>query len=250
MCRNIIMFMFLVIGLCVLGWLIQRSGAIPLVYKGIRGIELVQKMEANINNINGVHFSIKFKANSADGPIDGIIKFWGQRDGKMRLEVTSESASLNGTIIIADGQQILVYKPNEKLVVIAGKGQYQALLAELPGLGEMLYLLRQIFARGFEGVSADNLGTEQINGRQAYKVQVGYKTPADLTTELKNVTTIFWIDVESFLPQQLEIMVQKDGLTADALITATSDIITNQPIDPGTFIFEPPAGTKVRNIPE
>ncbi len=227
-------------------WVMYRVGGNSLPHNKTDVAELVQNMDKAIKNINGVQFTVEFEVDSVTGPITGTMKFWGEQGRKIRIEISSPVATLDGTIIIADGQQATMYQPHENLVTVVKKEQYNSLLSELPGVGDIIYLLLQIFNRGFNNVETLDLGIEQINQRITHKVQIIYRPDK----YLENVTTIFWIDQETFLPQQLRLAATKNNFTAGGIITLINTMIKNKPIDPTKFVFMPPPGVKVRNLPE
>src|SRR5574342_638382 len=81
------------------------------------GAELIKKMEEAVKGVNTAHFTVAFQVASAEGPVKGTVEFWGERPGKMRAEVKSELPSLDGIVVVTDGQTGWAYNAREKLVL-------------------------------------------------------------------------------------------------------------------------------------
>jgi outer membrane lipoprotein-sorting protein len=242
-CVTVISLLLLVIALAACG----GEPATP-AQQGPSGDELVTKMKEAVKAINSAHFTAEFQVASVEGPVKGTVEFWGERPGKMRGEVTSETASVNGIVAVTDGQKGWAYNPSEKIVVVSDKSQYKTQLRDQPELRDIVNFGETILNRGFDNTEAVNQGAEQVNGRNTYKVQVTYGKSSDPKLDLEGVTSVFWIDQETFLPQRIEISVQHGALTASGFAVLKGDIAKNETIDAAKFTFSPPAGAAVLDL--
>lgn len=222
----------------------------PPPQEGPPGDELVAKMKEAVKAVNSAHFTVQFQVASARGPVKGEVEFWGERPDKMRAEVSGEQPSIDGLIAVTDSQKGWAYNPREKLVLVADTSQYKSQLRDQPELREIVTFGEKIIDRGFDDTEAVNLGAEQVNGRDTYKVQVTYGQPADPELDLEGVTAIFWIDQETYLPQRIEMNIERGTFTASGFAVLKGDIAQDQPIDPAQFAFTVPAGATVLDLSE
>jgi outer membrane lipoprotein-sorting protein len=218
----------------------QKTPAPP---EGTSGDELIAKMEDSVKSLNSAHLTMVFQVGSVEGPVNGTLELWGERPNKIRAEITSELGSLDRIQVIGDGSQFWAYSPREQLAVVSDKNQYGTLLRSQPELRDIDEFGQKIIDRGFDGTQAENLGSEEINGRNTYKVQVKYDDP-----DLQGVTATFWIDETTYLPQRVEVVVEREGFTLSGFAEVQGEIEANADIDPAQFSFTPPEGVSVLNL--
>ncbi len=216
--------------------------------ESLSGAELVSKMEEAVKATKSAHLTVNFQVASAEGPVKGTIEFWGERPGKMRAEVKAELPSIDGIVAVTDGQQGWAYNAREKLVLVGDKSQYKSQLRDQPELRSILEFAEKIVDRGFTNTEAVVQGTEQVNGRNTHKVQVTYAQTDDPELDLSGITATFWIDQETFLPQRVEMTVDRDGFTASGLAEVQGDMGRDAAVDAALFTFTPPPGTTVMDL--
>lgn len=220
----------------------------PAPPKEPTGSDLVAKMKEAVKATDSAHFTVDFQIASVEGPVKGTVEIWGERPGKIRAEVSSESPSVDGIVVVSDGERGWAYNPREKLVLVSDQNQYKAQLREQPELREILDTGEKMLDRGFDNTEANNLGTEQINGQDAYKVEVAYGSDDEI--DLSGVTAIFWIDQQTYLPHRIEINIERDDFTASGFVVLQGDIETGQPIEADRFSFTAPEGSTVFDLSE
>ena len=214
----------------------------------LSGLDILKRMEAAIKTANSIEFTIQFQVATAEDAIKGNLKVAAVRPDSLRAEVTSENPAINGLLAVTNATEGWAYSPADKLVLKATTSQYKAQLNEQPELRELLDTGQQITERGFDDkIKAEKLGTAEMNGHQTYKVQVIYDETADPELQLNGVTTVYYIDKETFLPQRIELTVAGEDASASGFVTLT-ELKTEAKIDPKTFTFEPPAGATVMDL--
>lgn len=208
------------------------------------GNELIEQMRTAMAETQTAHMTVVFQVASPDGPVGGTAEFWGERPGKMRVEIASELISIDGIVAVADGEKGWAYNPREQTVIIAEQSQYKSQFRTQPELRDVLDFGEQIYERGFGDSQATVLGEEEVNGRPTYQVRVDYGDDPDL----QGVNPIFYIDQATSLPQRMELTVERDELTASGFIMADGTIETDIPVDPALFTFEAREGVTVLDL--
>ncbi len=222
----------------------------PPHHEGPTGDELVTKMKKAVKAVNKTHFTVEFQIGSVKGPIKGTVEFWGERPDNMRAEVVSELSSIDGIVAVSNSQKGWAYNPKEKLAIVSDQSQYKSQLRDQPELRSILDFAEKMVDRGFDNTESINLGAEQVNGRDTYKVQVTYGESSDPELDLEDVTAIFWIDQQTFLPQRVEITIKRDALIVSGFVVLQGDIAKNQAIDALQFTFSFPKGATVLDMSE
>jgi outer membrane lipoprotein-sorting protein len=221
----------------------------PAVYaQEPSGSELVTQMQAAVDALQSVHVTTAFQVASLDGAVTGTIEFWGQRPSLQHASFKSPLGSLDGLELVNDGKYYWAYSPRQQLVVVSEKSNLQLQLGGQPELRDLVDYSQRIVARGFADSQATNLGSEQVNGRDTYKVAVTYAPSTESSVNLEGVTTTFWVDQVTSLPQRVEVNVQREGVTFSGYIVVQGEIQADQAIDPARFAFLPPAGATVLNL--
>ena len=207
------------------------------------GAEVVKKMEAAIKAAKSANFVVDFQIAAIEGPVKGSIEFSGERPSKAYAKMTSEVATLNGQVAVMDGDKGWAYNPSQKIVIVGNKSQYKTQLSDQPELREIAKFAEQIKDRGFENTKADVLGTEQVNGKDVYKVQVTYDKSGEV--DLSGVTVTYFVDPKSYLPQRLEINLKRDGLEMSGFMVIKGELGIDAAVDAAKFTFTPPADAQV-----
>lgn len=246
--RNLVGFTRVTVYLWVLLSLMLLSYAAPVRAADPSGAELIAKMEAAVKALKSAQLTVTFQIASEVGPVKGSIEFWGQRPDQLHAQFKSEDASLDGLEAVSDGQQFWAYSPFAQLVIVADRSTYRMQMADQPELREIASYADEIVARGFADTQATNLGSEQINGRDTYKVEVIFAPSAASQVDLEGVTVTFWIDQATYLPQRIEVSVQREEFTMSGFIAVEGTIETDQTLAAEVFTFVPPEGTTVVDL--
>ncbi len=209
------------------------------------GNELVEKMEAAMKGTNSVHFTVAFQLATAQGGIDGTLEVWAERLSNLRVEVTSDTEEVNASIVGSNETESWIYNPAQSLFYKASKFISTAHLPGQPELRRVIKMAREAWNEGTLGqIEATTLGSEQANGRDTYKVEV-VKPEDDEESALAGATIIFWIDQETSLPQQIEVILEQEGVSANGLVILQGEMEKDQALDASLFTFEPPEETEV-----
>jgi len=155
-------------------------------------------------------------------PVVSSGKVWFQAPDKFRREVKGTSPS----VTVSDGQQLWIYYPKFQAAEQYSLGKRSPLDAGIAAITASLNL---------EGVEQ----TYNINGSRegsGYVLQLAPRTPS-----LKKMLQQFTIRFNEALQVDRTEMLQPNG---DRIATNYSNE-SRAPIDPGTFHFSPPAGTKI-----
>jgi len=246
--RNLLGYNRVVVWLWVLLSLMMLSYAGPAQAADPSGSELIAKMEAAVKALKSAHLTVTFQIASEIGPVKGSIEFWGQRPDQLRAKFKSEDAGLDGLEAVSDGKQFWAYSPFAQLVIVADRSTYRLQMADQPELREIASYAEEIVARGFADTEATNLGSEQVNGRDTYKVEVTFAPSATSQVDLEGVTVTFWIDQATYLPQRIEVSVQREEFTMSGFIAVEGAIETNQAIATDVFTFTPPEEATVVDL--
>lgn len=220
---------------------------VPAV-EGPSGAELVEQMQAAIDNTDSVYFNAHYTVSTVANSLEGTAAVWGERPGKSRVEVTSEAESLNGVVIGSNGERSWAYNPEQNTLYISDDDLHNAQLRDQPELRVMLELGEIIRERRFEDTQATNLGVEPINGRACYRVAVEYEETDANTVNLAGLTATFWIDMETSLPHQIGIRIERDEAVGNGMLSVTGNLETDIDIEPSRFDFIPPADEEIITI--
>lgn len=228
--------------------LVLLSYVAPIRAADPSGAELIAKMEAAVKALKSAHLTVTFQIASEVGPVKGSIEFWGQRPDQLHAVFKSEDEALDGLEAVSDGQKFWAYSPFAQLVIVADRSTYRMQMADQPELREIATYAEGIVARGFADTQATNLGSEQVNGRNTYKVEVTFEPSATSQVDLEGVTVTFWIDQATYLPQRIEVSVQREEFTMSGFIAVEGMIETDQPIAAEVFTFVPPEEATVVDL--
>ena len=187
---------------------------------GPSGSNLIRDMETAIRNVPQSHYTVAFQMATAAGGVEGTAKVWAKQAGMQRIEITSQTDDLNGVISGNNGSQGWVLTPKQQTLYVS-QGEIGAPhLRNQPEVSAALRQMTLIQEEGLSNTEATLMGSEQVNGRDTYKVQVKFPNNEDLS----NVDILFWIDKETSLPQKAEVSFRRGALTARGVITLQGDM--------------------------
>lgn len=210
------------------------------------GTELIGQMETAINTIEQAYFNMAFRLATTNGLLEGSIEAWRQQPDRTRYEVTSEAAILNGLVVGSNETQNWAYSPELEVFYVAPDTMGAPFL---PGESEARTVLRALDRLQEDGlkesVNATTLGTEEVNGRNTYKVETTFKDVGEPEASLEGVTILFWIDQENSHPHRLEFQMKEGDMVSGGTIVLQGEIDQSGAIDDSLFSFEPPASARL-----
>lgn len=209
----------------------------PAVSGELDGPAVVQRMETAVRAVQSIYGVAQFQMTTADGGVRGKLEAWGEKPNKTRVVITSESEDLAGVEFLTDEFAGWISSPYQKTFYMSQNYPGTPHLSQQPELHEISRYAREIWEQGGLGeIQATLLGNETINGRPTYLVEV---VPQSVPEFLQDVVLLFWVDHESFLPQQIEMRANFLNMSGRGTITV-QQMTVNQPLDPAVFEFVPP----------
>ncbi len=212
-------FLFLSVFLCLLSCIACAEPLAPGDVKALLGRirekrAAAPQVQANFQEENTMRMMNK--------PVLSSGKVWFQAPDKFRREVKGNSPSLT----VSDGQQLWIHYPKFQSAERYTLGKRSPLDAGIAAITASLNL---------EGVESTYNITGSREGDK-YVLQLAPRTPS-----LKRLLQRFTIHMNDALQVERTEMLQPNG---DRIVTNYSNE-SCAPIDPGMFVFNPPAGTNV-----
>ena len=213
--------------------------------------EIVERMEAAREATTSAHAVVAVDFSSAERSGRIVVEGWMEKTGatdaagnpvaRVRAEVREASeGDLAGTVAVSDGTTFWLYSPAENTVITGEAGKMKQAAAATPaGAATML---TDLVAEGLDAVDLEVLGTEQVAGKETWKVRVTPKAETSAQLRLDGIVEgTMWVDSELALPLKLAL----DASDLGSGTVEVQSLETNQPIDPARFSFAPPAGATV-----
>lgn len=216
------------------------------------GAELISKMEEAINGLNNAHYNAAFQLSTDDGQLEGTMEVWQEGSNNRRYEFTSPSDVVNGLIIGSNETQYWAYSPKLNAFYVSSDVFGSPFLPGESEARSVLRLIDRIQAEGglSETLNAATQGAEQINSRDTYQVETTFKDPGEAEVSLEGVSLLFWVDQESFLPQQVQLKVEEQGVSGRGTVILQGEIQQDEAFDASLFSFEPEGDTATVNMDE
>lgn len=186
------------------------------------------------------------------------LKVWRDTPEKARVEVDSATLpGVKGATLVYDGQKIYAYDPIRNKVYIATPRSKDEMQDKFGGMmGDWANLTPE--ERGDRFVSAADIkmaGTEQVDGKSAYKLDVtarpdaldklGVPTMVQMFAGnlIKDAKATLWVDEASFFPVKATLEHPQVGT-----FTYSGSLDLDKPIDPATFVLQTPAGAETIDL--
>ncbi len=189
--------------------------------------------------------------------VSATINYWHQSPNKVRADVvTSSYAEANGSSVVYDGQKAYVLDAANKTVysVTPGKNtdkipaQLKSMLANVD--------MQKIAASVISATNVTLVGTEQVAGVDAYKLDItvkpdvatilgipqAYAMPAGVL--LKDFHATLDVDTARFVPLKFTLEHPQMG----SFTYTASKLDINKTIDDSTFVLQVPAGYKTVDL--
>ena len=213
--------------------------------------EIVERMEAARAATTSAHAVVTLDFTSPEQSGRIVVEGWMEKTGatdaagnpitRVRAEVREASeGQLAGTVAVSDGTTFWLYNPAENTVITGEAGKMKQAAASTPA--GPATMLTDLVARGLDAVDLEVLGSEQVAGKDTWKVRVTPKAETSAQLQLDGVIDgTMWVDSDLALPLKLTI----DASDLGSGTVEVQTIETNQPIDAARFSFTPPADAKV-----
>jgi outer membrane lipoprotein-sorting protein len=189
--------------------------------------------------------------------VSATLKYWQQTPDKARVEVVSSSIpNVNGDILVYDGQKVyaldaaknVVYTATASKMADKVPAQLKALMANTDP--------DQMVDKIISASDITLVGTEQVNGADAYKLTATPKADAASLLGLpqmyqaqaglliKDLKATMWVGKDNSVPVKFTLEHPNVG----SITYAVSNLQLNQTIDAGTFVLQAPAGAKTVDL--
>ncbi|NTU82860.1 MAG: DUF4367 domain-containing protein [Chloroflexales bacterium] len=234
--------------------LIALIGALALAACGATlptAEEIVDRMEAARAATTSAHATVAIDFTSPDRSGQIVVEGWTEKTGetnaagapisRLRAEVLQASEkALEGTVAVSDGTTFWLYNKAENTVVTGEAGKMKEAAAATPA--GPATMLTDLVAQGLDAVDLEVLGSEQVAGKDTWKVKVTPKSETSAQLQLDGlIEGTMWVDVELALPLKLTL----DASDLGSGTVEVRSIETNQDIDDALFAFTPPADAEV-----
>lgn len=186
--------------------------------------EIKENMVAAIDNLETVAFEGQFQIATSDGAVRSTFTFQANMPDFRRIEFESENDLLNGVVLGSNDYQGWVYSPLENALFISQVSVGEVHLGSNMELARVFQALRDIEDRGFDDTQATNLGIEEVNGHETYQLEIIYDETAEEQYNLSDITTIYSVDTETFLPHQLQVTVETEEVSAQGIFIVQDEI--------------------------
>lgn len=218
--------------------------------------EIVARMEATRDSTQDAHatVAIDFTAPEQTGRL--VVEGWMQKTGdtrpdgspiaRVRAEVREASEpAMVGSILVSDGETFWLYNPDANTVITGSASDMKDQPPTSPvGATEMLQDLVQ---QGLDAVDLEVLGSEQVAGKNTWKVKVTPKPDTSAQLQLDGVIEgTMWVDEELALPLKLFIDASDFGQGT----LEVQQIELNTGLSDDLFTFVPPDGAEIIDAAE
>lgn len=213
--------------------------------------EIVERMEAARAATTSAHATVAIDFSTAERSGRIVVEGWMEKTGatdaagnpvaRVRAEVLEASeGELAGTVAVSDGTTFWLYNPAENTVVTGEAGKMtQAAAATPAGAATML---TDLVSQGLDAVDLEVLGSEQVAGKDTWKVRVTPRAETSAQLQLDSlIEGTMWVDAALALPLKLTL----DASDLGSGTVEVTSLETNQPIDPARFSFSIPEGAEV-----
>ena len=181
----------------------------------------------------------------------------GTTPAKARVDVVSSSLpGVGGLSFVFDGEKAYLLDPNRKVLYT---GTPEKLMDKLPDEAKAALQgtdMEQQLDKVLDASEIKLVGTEQVAGLEAYKLDITPKPDAaeklglpkamqmQLGTLIKDAHATLWVDKDRWIPLKLEAAHPNIGTLGVAATTVT----LNQPIDAATFVLQAGGDVKVVDL--
>ena len=181
----------------------------------------------------------------------------GTTPAKVRIDVVSSSLpGVGGLTFVFDGEKAYLLDPNRKVLYT---GTPEKLLDKLPDEAKAALQgadMEQQLDKVLDAADIKLVGTEQVAGLEAYKLDITPKPDAaeklglskamqmQVGTLLKDAHATLWVDKDRWIPLKLEAAHPNIG----TLGVSASAVTLNQPIDASTFVLQAGSDVKVVDL--
>lgn len=218
--------------------------------------EIVERMEAARAATEDAHATVAIDFTSPEQSGRLVIEGWMQRTGaadaageptaRLRAEVREASEpEMVGSLVVSDGETFWIYSPSQNTVV-TGSAEEMGKQGPASAAGASA-ALQDLVQQGLDAVDLEVLGTEQVAGKDTWKVKVTPKAETTSQLQLDGIVEgTMWVDEELALPLRLAL----DASDFGSGTVEVQSIELNTGLSADLFTFTPPAGAEVVDAAE
>jgi outer membrane lipoprotein-sorting protein len=245
--RRTAIFVLLLLGSLLLGACTER---LPTAE------EIVDRMEAARAATDDAHATVAIDFTSAEQSGRLVVEGWMQRTdvtdaagepiSRVRAEVREASEpEMVGSIVVSDGETFWLYSPSQNTVV-TGNAEDMGKEGPASPTGATA-ALQDLVQQGLDAVDLEVLGSEQVAGKDTWKVKVTPKSETTAQLQLDGIIEgTMWVDEELALPLKLAI----DASDLGGGTVEVQSIELNTGLSADLFTFTPPAGAEIVDAAE
>jgi outer membrane lipoprotein-sorting protein len=199
--------------------------------------EIVAKMQETVENTQDAHAVVAAEANIQGIELSATAEVWEKAPGMVRAEVLEASEpSLQGSVLVVDGQQTWYYEPSSNRVLVGPTGQIETPLPQ-----ELIAGLQEVVQQVLDATDVALEREEEVAGRMAYVLTASPKEESGQELFPGNGTATLWVDKEQWIV--LQATYEAGAFGSGTLQVRSFEL--NPGIDEGFFAFEVPEGATV-----
>lgn len=221
--------------------------AFIIVACGPLGTPSVDKIVAHLQESlqpHNVHLVVEMKASLPGMPEEEqtpmVVEQWVRDERHMRIEYKEGPKEIKGTVTVMDGENMWMYIPDQNMYMKVPLPETETMEPPPEILNAQLgKLVRQML----DTMTFSYLGTEEVAGRKAYKLEAkpkdGQKSGENTFTEGMDGPVTLWIDAERWTVLGMEMATDGGNIS-----WRCRQIEYDVDFPDDLFTFVPPAGAK------
>jgi outer membrane lipoprotein-sorting protein len=201
--------------------------------------EIVAKMREIEASTEDAHGVVELAVHNLGADAEMVVEVWEKRPNKTRIEmVESSEPDYAGAVMVADGEQVWVYFPEENRVRAGEVGSH-----EPSSPREIVQFMDEILERVLDTSDVRLVGEEDVAGTPTYKLEFSPREGHD--TLLPGGSTItLWVDQERWVVLQAQF---SGGAAGEGWMHVRSYEL-NTGLPDSIFEFEVPEGAHVTQV--
>ncbi len=201
--------------------------------------EIVDKMREVEASTDDVHGVLEFGIHDVGEQQEMVVEVWEKRPNKTRLQMLESSdPELAGAIVVADGQDVWIYFPEENRVLTGEVGP-----DEPTSPRDIIQFIDEIIQRMLDTSDARLVDEEQVAGTPTYVLELTPKDDDDTILPVGSKATL-WVDQERWVVLRAHFI---SDLVGEAWMRVRSFEL-NTGIADDLFEFEIPEGAEVADV--
>ena len=201
--------------------------------------EIVAKMREIEASTEDAHGVVELAVHNLGADAEMVVEVWEKRPNKTRIEmVESSDAEFAGAVMVADGEQVWVYLPEENRVRVGEVG-----VDEPSSPREIVQFMDEILERVLDTSDVRLVGEEDVAGTPTYKLEFTPREGEETLLPAGSTTTL-WVDQERWVVLQAHFSA---GAAGEGWMRVRSYEL-NTGLPDSIFEFEAPEGAEVTRI--